>query len=282
MRGPCRRWRHALAAHAAEERTAPEDRPNRALARHLAACPACTREFDGLRAMRRGLAESLVAAEASDGFADAVWERLSACTPGRGSAIRAVAVAVAFCGLIAVLVRPVPPLDMRPQARSVSAQTAASAAGRLKTAIHSLATASAGLAASPSKKRPLYRRRLRFARVKPRPSRQIVEQHRAVVASKNPPAPSLTGSLVRLAFWYECRGDYQSASAAYGQAARERPTDSLLFDAGRTSECAGDVERAVEFYARMLKRELRQDLQPRQDSEPRRGTRPWNENSPSV
>jgi hypothetical protein len=51
-----------------------------------------------------------------------------------------------------------------------------------------------------------------------------------------------------------------------------------VFNAGRTSECAGNVAQAVEYYTRILKREREQEPQPKQDSQPKKGTWQWNEN----
>ncbi len=105
---------------------------------------------------------------------------------------------------------------------------------------------------------------------------------RLVSASKTHSAGMQTVSLDQIASWYEYQGDYRSAAAAYAQAARERPTDSLVFNAGRASECAGDVAQAIVYYARVLKHEREQEAQPKQDSQPKKGTWRWNANRDSA
>jgi tetratricopeptide (TPR) repeat protein len=150
----------------------------------------------------------------------------------------------------------------------------------------------AGLAASKPEKKyannpaPIRHRRVRFIHdkqmmahmktIKPGAGAQLVSATKTYSSGRQPVSWEQT------AFWYEYQGDYRSAAAAYEQAAPERPTDSVMFNAGLASECAGDVAQAIEYYARVLKHERQQESQSKQDSQPKKGTRKWNENQDSA
>ncbi len=105
----------------------------------------------------------------------------------------------------------------------------------------------------------------------------------SLVSAAGPPsAQKQTVTWDQMASWYEYQGDYRSAAAAYVQAVRESPTDSRVFNAGRTSECAGDVAQAIEYYARFLKHEREQESHSQQEVPPTKGTSLWNENRDSA
>ena len=71
--------------------------------------------------------------------------------------------------------------------------------------------------------------------------------------------------------YYETRGDYWSAEAAYSRAVAKSADPSLAFSAGRAAECAGDVALAVDYYTRILKQVTQTEHQPK------KGTMLWTE-----
>jgi predicted Zn-dependent protease len=70
----------------------------------------------------------------------------------------------------------------------------------------------------------------------------------------------------RWAEYYESRGDYRAAEAAYASALEKSPDPNLTFNAGRTAECAGDVVQAVDYYTRILKQVSQTEHQPKKGS----------------
>jgi tetratricopeptide (TPR) repeat protein len=64
------------------------------------------------------------------------------------------------------------------------------------------------------------------------------------------PGAKLTWATVGL--YYEYAGDYQRASAAYALAYRQKPTTALAYAAARSAESAGDIDRALDYYATVL------------------------------
>jgi hypothetical protein len=96
----------------------------------------------------------------------------------------------------------------------------------------------------------MIRRLLRPRRVlanRPRPAAAGQRGSSAATAT----ATQATGWLA-WAQYYEYRSDHASAAYAYRQLWNEQRDPTTAYAAGRTSEAAGDIAGAVEFYAVLL------------------------------
>jgi hypothetical protein len=263
MQWSCLWQRRKLSALAASGELLPQGSPH---ARHAAQCPECARDLEWYVAADRALALSLTAPQPSGDCADATWARLIAARRQRSYLWPAILASAATCA-VAVLVLRAP---SAPVVQTAVHPSLAASIPPARVTNSPAVRAHRAVAAVPSERRAIHRRRIRLARVSRGP-------HPAAAPTAESVTPPV--SLTRLAYWYECRGDFRSAADAYGQAAQIHPTDSLLFDAGRTSECAGDTAQAVDYYARMLKCGATPNTQPRQDTDSERGTEPWNDTS---
>lgn len=291
MKIACLRWKYTLAKYAAGNREIP---PSGSLARHLAACRECSREFDWYCAAHRDLQRSLTAEKVAADFAAATWERFSAATPPRQSPA-AIPLLSAACaaGIVVVLLwwkpwvptRATPTLPVTVTTKATVSRTAEQLAMQTSAA---KSTAGDSLSPTPSEQRYAenptqpHRRRGRTHApqhmVRRQPSRMDLRR----IAVAKSPTGTQPASWEQMASWYESHGDYWAAAAAYGQAVRENPTENRVFDAGRTSECAGDMAQAIDYYARLLTQERAQKPHSRQDSTPAKGASQWYENRNSI
>lgn len=292
MKIACLRCKRALAEYAATDRVIPTVG---ALAGHLAKCGECARERDWFQAAHRDLKSSLTAEQAAAGFTDSTWARFSASTRPHRSYIPVLALSSAACAAViaaAILVRNprTPPLVPTPDS-TASAATKPAPDNDIRPfdgkANPGKPTSGVGLTTSQSEqKSSLVPGLIRHHRVRHTDHKRIlayrkpIEAGATLVSTSRPHFPETqTISWDQMASWYEYQGDYRSAAAAYIQAAREDPTDSRVFNAGRASECAGDVAQAIEYYARFLKHEREQESHfKQQEAPPRKGAWQWNEN----
>jgi tetratricopeptide (TPR) repeat protein len=286
MKLACLRFRRALAEYAATDREIP---PDGKLAKHLAVCEGCSREMDWFRAAHNGLEQSLTAEQASAGFTDAAWVRFSApAQPRRSFAAVLAFSSTAFVAAIAIVIfwKPQPPMQVTasiPTAPAVKKTAASSVTEQIDIMTNFAKPTHRNVPAitRPEKGRSHKPASIQHRRVfiKHRMAHKTRSKSGAQIASASGthPVKLQPFSWVQVASKYEYLGDYRSAAAAYARAARERPVDSLVFNAGRTYECAGNVAQAVEYYTRILKNE-REQTQPKQDSQPKKGTWQWNEN----
>jgi tetratricopeptide (TPR) repeat protein len=291
MKLACLRFRRALAEYAATGRAIPADGK---LAKHLAVCNGCSRELDWFRAAHNGLEQSLTAEQASAGFTDAAWARFSAPAQPRRSFSAILALSSTACAVVIALVvfwKPQPPMQVTasiPTAPAVKKTAVNSVTEQIDimTTFAKPTHRNAPAITRPEKGRSHKPASIRHRRVfiKHRIAHKTRIKSGAQIASASGTHSARTQpfSWVQVASRYEYLGDYRSAAAAYARAARERPVDSLVFNAGRTYECAGNVAQAVEYYTRILKHERDKEPQLKQDSQPKKGTWQWNENWDSA
>jgi len=278
MKIACLRYKRALARVTAADRAIPTVG---ALARHLESCEECTRELAWLRAAHHDLQISLTAEQVGAGFEEATWARLSAEAHSRRSRTGVVMAASAACAAtlaVALLVRKAPaPTRVPTPERTSSVSTKPSANigvepfAEKKHIVKPLS--GTGMAATHSEKNtsdrptPQRHRRIRLTHQKHLLAHRNRKQAAASLASTSNKHSPGTQPIPweQLASWYEYQGDYRAAEATYVQAVRVAPTEARLFNAGRTSECAGDVAQAIAFYTHVLKHAHEQESPSRQD-----------------
>jgi len=59
-------------------------------------------------------------------------------------------------------------------------------------------------------------------------------------------------SWATVGLYYEYLGDYRQASAAYALAYKQKPGPALAYATARSAESAGDIDRALDYYASVL------------------------------
>lgn len=224
--------------------------------RHAAACSRCRRAAADYNAIDAALQGSPPSPPMSDGFTSAALRRWSERNAARiavplmpaASAAMALAVFAVWLGLVNAHRWPSADSRRAVYRRSVT-QTAESA---LTIARQDPVQFSPSV--SPQLHSRLHRHRHRI--------RPVARHIRPVAAAARGATPIAVGKRetayirsVRWSgwgAWYEWHGDYPAAAASYGRALDVAPNPGLALDAGRAAESAGDIARAVDYYARAL------------------------------
>lgn len=252
---------------------------------HLNACPSCRASAKSLSRLASDLMESIDLPEGRADMDEIVWMRIAAARwMNRGHRRMP-----AFAGSLAVAAL----LTAIWGARHISTDSGVAPQSGLRTtdAILALApedarghrdgdprtkvtrsrsgwnrhSANRGMGANSTRHMPRERRhsaQMRFASTK-------VPQRTSMRSAFTPALQQAAWE--RWGVYCESYGDYRSAAAAYENALRIGGDAALAFQAGRAAECGGDVEKAIDYYAQVLKQE--NTVKPL----PEKGSLPWND-----
>ncbi len=271
--------------------------PSQLAARHLDRCPKCRKALHGVLAIAHELSTIKLKIDAPNRFADEAWSKLQHAQAAREHAptkrLALAAGIVVAAAALAVLVHSLAPskLSIMPlkvvQAKRQDTaafarnETRIAAVGETKKADANVRTApstrtarlkSAGPLKSPKTVRHKRRHLISGkAMLAIRPATMPAKTHTSLtkVAAKSVIDPVTAWR--KWGEYYEYRGDYWSAEAAYSRAVAKSSDPSLAFSAGRAAECAGDVAQAVDYYTRILKRANQTE------HEPKKGSMLWTE-----
>jgi len=287
----CRASDRALARLAASGTAEPEAPW---LRRHLGRCEGCRAAWEAYRRMGEVLPEALEAPVADDRFVAGVWTAIDAHPAGHKAGRRVAAwnwavAAAAVAALVLTVANSLgprqgdsaktdpgalqvaaagDPLDTRPQSSGMTGQGAQRAAGTTDARKATAPKVAKRSEASPRRQtvRRLTERESAAARaaIQRMLRRRLansgtVPQARSASSSATEATTTTASSWLDWARYYESQSNHASAAYAYRQAWREGGDTSTAYAAARTSEAAGDIVGAVEFYARIL-----------DDSEPQR------------
>lgn len=263
-------------------------RPPSKVSHHLITCGACAAYYQDLRSLSGELSEAFTTPAASLGFTDAVWRRIERAEPvtvkPRPLPVMA-AVAVAAVIALVIWTRayttggpppvPVNPLGVfAPQHVAEHDKTGSHAVRTTPAVVNKVVRHEVIRKNDPA---PIFRRHHRIRRHRPRivlpkAVRQLAKNDVPSKTVKQPLRPQWAS----WGAWWEARGDYLQASAAYGRAYEERNDPSLAFAAGRSAECAGNVAQAVEYYTQLLSKK------PEASKQPEKGSYRWLQDHDSV
>lgn len=256
--------RRRLAALAA---SGTEMEPTSWPARHLAACPDCSRERRALASLAGGLASTRLPEPDEQEFAAAVWRKIDALpAPGHRAAWwqspALLAAAAGACALalwmarepagVGVIAPPRAPASTARVGGPAGSVASISPASRPKADL--LTTPPA--APAPRVRKPGVAKERTPVIPKLRPGlNPAAARPRRMLASAG---SATTGSTVAWSDWgsyYEQKGDYRSAAYAYGMAHSEKRDPTTAFAYGRASEASGDLASAMDRYAAVLEQD---------------------------
>lgn len=224
------------------------------LASHLRTCASCSRAWDELQGLHEELRCGVPAVEASPDLVRTVTEQIqsrpASMRPdlrvlGTGLAIAA-GVGVAALGLLlwsdGAGHTAIVPTDK-------AGTEMASKQGHAPTTFQAVPVARSVSAKGGKTAVQAGRRRRKRARPVPPVFPRIGKTLLASGPAKKP-APKVTWE--DLGLYFESAGDYRRASAAYALAYRQEPAPALAYATARSAESAGDIDRALDYYAAVL------------------------------